>query len=106
MRERALIDCGRGDVRLEGALRAPVSSGLSRWVEAILDRGDRQIVLDLSQLVDIDAAGIGELVSLFNRANAAGGVLQITRPTGRVRRMLEISGVLQVLASGTRAYGA
>jgi len=50
-------------LQVEGGLRTPVGPELSRRISGLLARGERRILLDLAQLTDIDAAGIGELVS-------------------------------------------
>jgi anti-anti-sigma factor len=90
-------------LHVERTLRAPVDSELSRNVEGLLDRGKRWVLLDLSRLADIDAAGVGELVRAFNTTTAAGGVLRITHPTRRVRRLLQTAGVLELLSAGAAA---
>ena len=58
-------------VALEGTLRAPHTAELTRRIQALLDRGERRIVVSLSDLTDIDAAGVGELVRAYNLATAA-----------------------------------
>jgi anti-sigma B factor antagonist len=85
---------------VEGALRAPLSANLRRRVEALLGRGQRQVVLDLADVSDIDAAGIGELVRAFTTMKAAGGVLQIAHASRRVRKLLHVTGVLTLLNRG------
>ena len=84
-------------VPVEGALRAPAAAKLRRRVEALLGRGERQVVLDLADLSDIDAAGIGELVRAFNAMREAGGVLQITHASRHVGKVLQVTGVLGLL---------
>jgi anti-anti-sigma factor len=115
VRTRSATDCessdGRGQsaalesdtrpwiVQLEGKLRAPVNSELSERVEVALARGEQRILLNLSRLSDIDAAGIGELVRLFNMTKAVGGGLQIAHVTGHVERLLDITGLLTQLSA-------
>ena len=86
-------------VRLDGTLRAPLRPDLSRRVKTLLDRDERRIVVDLSRLVAIDAAGVGELARAFSATHAAGGVLRITRVSPRVRLILRIAGVLPFLTA-------
>jgi anti-anti-sigma factor len=85
-------------IQLEGTLRAPVRCWLSRNVQARLDRGERRIIVDLSRLSAIDAAGIGELVRALNVATAAGGALRVIQPQPRVRRLLQLAGLLGILS--------
>ena len=80
-----------------GQLRAPGTSALRRVVTALLLDGERHSLLDLAELTDIDAAGIGELVNVSNLTTAAGGTLQIVRPRTSVRRLLGEVGLLRVL---------
>jgi anti-anti-sigma factor len=84
-------------VQLDRQLRAPVKGVLRRAVAGLLRRGERRLVLDLARLDDIDAEGVGELVVAATAANAAGAELQIAHPNRRVRRLLEVAGVLGVL---------
>jgi anti-anti-sigma factor len=88
-------------VQLDRTLRVPVSSGLRRTVAALLSHGEQRLVLDLERLDALDAAGVGELLAAYRSANAAGGILRIIRPGRRVRRLLDVAGVLGVLR-GTR----
>jgi anti-anti-sigma factor len=85
---------------VSGTLRAPLESNLSRAVEAGIRRGERQVLLDLAELTDIDAAGVGELVRAFNAAQAAGGILRIVRANRYVRRLLQVAGLFTLLIGG------
>jgi anti-anti-sigma factor len=77
----------------------PVSRSLRHNVHALLRRGERGIVLDLSAVSRIDAAGIGELMRTFNMAAASEGALRIVNATRRVREMLERAGVFHLLSA-------
>ena len=87
-------------VDVQGTLQAPVGYELSDRVESLLRRGERRIVLNLAQLKDIDAAGLGELVHVFNVTNAAGASLQIDDAPRHVRRLLRVTGLERVLRGG------
>jgi anti-anti-sigma factor len=84
-------------LRVEGTLRAPVDIVLRSKVESLLDDGVRRVLLDLSGVANIDAAGVGELIQIFNAAAAAGGVLEIAQMSPRVSRVLNVAGVLGLL---------
>jgi anti-sigma B factor antagonist len=86
-------------LRIEGPLRAPMHTEVARRVQALLDRGERQLILDLARVSEVDAAGVGELVRAFNRTSAAGGVLQIAHASGRVRTLLDVTGLSKLLAA-------
>ena len=51
----------------------------------------RIAVLDLAQVTEIDAAGIGALVSVRNRAKARGVALKLMNLTPRVEDLLELT---------------
>lgn len=87
-------------LHLEGALRAPIDVVLRGRVEALLQQGVRRVLLDLSGVSDIDAAGVGELIHNVNVAAAAGGAIEIACASRRVRQVLEVAGVLKLLTAG------
>jgi anti-anti-sigma factor len=78
-------------------LRAPVSTELRHRVHALLRRGERRILLDLSRVSDLDAAGVGELVRAYNMTSAANGVLRVAHAFGRVRELLTRVGLFDLL---------
>jgi anti-anti-sigma factor len=83
-----------------GALRAPLNGEVERRVRALLDRGERAIILNLSRTSTVDAAGVGELVRAYNMAVAAGCALRVVGPSTRVRQILERVGLLDILRRG------
>ena len=85
-------------LEVEGKLQSPVSPELSQRVEAALARGQRSVLLNLLRLTDIDAAGIGELVRLFNVTKALGGALRTANARRHVKQLLEITGLLPLLS--------
>lgn len=84
---------------VEGALRAPLRPELRRHVEALLNSGERRILVNLARLTDIDAAGVGELARAYNTTSAMGGVLQVAHARGHVRRLLDVAGILRRLGA-------
>jgi anti-anti-sigma factor len=79
----------------------PVSRSLRHNVGALLRRGERLIVLDLSAVSRIDAAGVGELIRTFNKTAAMNGALRIVNATGWVREMLERAHLFKLLTAET-----
>lgn len=57
----------------------------------------QHVVLDLSGVGFCDSTGLGMIISLFRQANSAGGQLLLASPLPRIRYLLEISGVDQVV---------
>lgn len=99
VRERFLPGASVLDV--VGPLRSPVSLALRRRVGVLLRRGERSILVDLARVTDLDAAGLGELAHVYRMVNAAKGVLQVACTTGKVRRLLRLTGLLQVLTAAS-----
>ncbi len=90
-------------VDVEGALRVPVTHDVRHNVRGLLRRGEREIVLDLAGVSRIDAAGIGELVRVYNMTMAVNGFVRIVHASGWVRELLERVGVLDLFTADARA---
>ena len=90
---------GTVSVRAEGPLRAPVCQELRRRVEALLSRGHRSLVIDVTRVSDLDAAGVGELVHLYGRARAANATLRIVHAGKHVCRLLHKAGLVEILSA-------
>jgi anti-sigma B factor antagonist len=90
-------------LEVDGRLQVPVNSKLIQRVRTRLFRGERRILLDLSRVTAIDAAGVGELIRAFNATRAAGGELRVARANSRIFRLLEVAGVLRCLTAGPSA---
>jgi anti-anti-sigma factor len=88
-------------VHVNGALRTPVSHTLRHRVRSLLRRGERRIVVDLSAVSRIDAAGLGELIRTFNMTVAVSGALRVINVSDWVRKMLERVNLFDLL-SGER----
>lgn len=74
--------------------------------QAAMAQDEDHIVLDLSRVEVIDAAGLGVLVELANWARNRGGAIQLLNPSPRVREVLETTGlnsVLEIITHDRRA---
>jgi anti-anti-sigma factor len=89
-------------VRLEDWLWLPFNRRLRQIVRTLLRRGERNIVLDLTRVSKIDAAGIGELVRGYNMARASDGTLRIANANPWIREMLERVALFERLNSRQR----
>jgi anti-anti-sigma factor len=87
----------RSFLQVEGDLRVPLNGELRRKVQALIDRGQPTIVLNLARVSQLDAAGIGELVGVYKMALAENRALRIAHATGRVRRLLDRVGLFDLL---------
>ncbi len=78
------ITIGVGDVALREAVR-----------EA-LDRGARQMLIDLAGVTTIDSSGIGELVSAYTTVTHRGGKLKLFNMPPKVNDILQITQLITV----------
>lgn len=72
------------------------AAALSSVVGDILHSGSK-VVLDLSGVISIDSAGIGELVSLYSRAQSQNADLKVAGPSPFVRSLLDLTNMDSVL---------
>jgi len=78
---------------VDGPLRTPVGTALRHRVRWLIRRGERRIVLDLTLVPRIDAAGLGELVRLYNMARAVDGTLRVVNSSVWVRALIQRVGL-------------
>jgi anti-anti-sigma factor len=83
-------------------LRTPLTAELRHRIRSLLCRGERRIVLDLTHVSRIDAAGVGELVRAYNLTSAVDGALRIAHPAARVRDVLYRAGLLDLLMTDSK----
>jgi anti-anti-sigma factor len=81
----------------------PVMGELRHRVHSILRRGAKTIVLDLSGVSRIDAAGVGQLVRAYNVAVAAECALRLVHAPVRVREILERVGLFSLFSGGVES---
>jgi len=80
--------------RLVGGEGAPV---LMRRVHRLLERGVRQIAIDLSGTRMMDCSGLGLVLACRREASRHGAILKILRAPSAIRRMFEASRLLDLL---------
>jgi anti-sigma B factor antagonist len=84
-------------VTVAGELDLSNTAWLHDTLHDAIDIGAGEVVLDLAALTFMDSTGLAVLVGAYRRMRATGGTLTILRPTPGVARLLEISGLLQLL---------
>jgi anti-anti-sigma factor len=91
-------------VTCHGRLLAENSSELKELVEYLLPLGGR-IVIDLSDVSQIDSSGLGALVGLKISAAKQGLViLHFVNMTPRVLELMRMTHIADLLASGTSVF--
>ena len=86
---------------VDGPLRTPIDGALRHRVQRLVRAGERLILLDLSRVTRIDAAGIGELVRAYNLARAEAATLQVVNPTPWVEEIIQRVGLDEILIAET-----
>jgi anti-anti-sigma factor len=86
-------------LHIHGPLRVPVGAELDRSVQALLRRGSRQILLDLSGVSDVDAGGVGKVVEVYNLTAASHGALRIAEARAHVRELFDRAGLFELLSA-------
>jgi anti-sigma B factor antagonist len=72
------------------------SSALRDVIRDLTAKGNKKILLNLSEVSYIDSSGIGELVSGFTSVAGAGGTLKLLGLTKRVKDLLQITKLYTV----------
>ncbi|MFG1679164.1 STAS domain-containing protein [Nonomuraea sp. NPDC049269] len=85
-----LTPVGEIDLLTAGALRAAIEDTLNA-------PGPVNVLVDLARVTFLDCAGIGALVAGHNIAIRRGRGYTVVNPQRRVRRVLELAGVLEEL---------
>lgn len=97
----------RGDatvVLCRGVLTATNAGLLKSHVKAFLPAA-RHVVLDLTELKQMDSSGLGVVVGLYISAKNAGCVLELINLSARVRELFSLSNLLLLFEPCGR-YGA
>ena len=103
-----------GDVTvIEAAGRITLGEGASAFRDQIRElgtKGDKKILLNLSEVSYIDSSGIGEMVSGFTSITNHGGSLKLVGLNKRVKDLLQITKLYTVFevfddeAAGVRSF--
>lgn len=86
-------DTTRSTARLCGELDLATAGQLQTTLAALRRDGYLVVVLDLSRLDFLSAAGISVLVRADAEFRAAGGQIIVTKPTPSARRSLAVTGL-------------
>lgn len=84
-------------VSIAGDIDALTAVEASAFLNAQLDGGREQLVLDLGQVEFMSSAGIRLLLEILKKSREQGGDLRLAAVPGGVARTLEITGLTSVL---------
>ncbi len=77
-------------IAFTGALDVNTTPEVRSKLDAIVQARPRQVVVDLSGLVQIDSTGVGGLVSLFKRVREYGGKFLVENVRGQPLGIFEV----------------
>ena len=83
-------------VELAGEMDMYTTPKAREAVDALLEGKTYRLAIDLSRTVYLDSTALGMLKGTFDRCRTRGGGLRLVNPTVRIRRVLEITGLLTV----------
>jgi len=84
-------------VSVAGELDMATAPQLQDQVADLLGKGRSRIVFDLSSLSFCDSTGLSVFVRAKNSSDEAGGAVRLAAPQRGVLRILEVSGLVEVL---------
>ena len=85
-------------ITLAGELDPHTAPLLERAVAQLLADGSTDLVLDLSQLAFVDSSGLRVLIGAQRQLADQDGTLTLRAPSETVRRLLEITGLIDHIA--------
>ena len=104
-----------GDITvIDAAGRITLGEGASAFrdmIRALAAKGNKKILLNLSEVSYIDSSGIGEMVSGFTTVTNNGGQLKLVGLSKRVKDLLQITKLYTVFeafddeAEAVRSFG-
>lgn len=92
----------RGDVvvvSVGGELDMATAPQLQDQITEQLDQGHHRLVFDLAELTFCDSTGLSVFVRAKNSCDDAGGEVRVAAPQRGVLRILEVSGLVEVLST-------
>lgn len=82
-----------GTLLLEGELDASTAPLLPPAVEAVLEAGERHLVIDTAQLRFCDSTGLDALLAAQRAMVEAHATMQLTHVHGMLHRVLQVTGL-------------
>jgi anti-sigma B factor antagonist len=73
------------------------TESLDRDLKKAIDDGSRKLLLNLTELSQIDSTGVSIIVATYVSLRRLKGEVKLLHPTGRVQTVLAITHLLQVI---------
>ncbi len=86
-------------IKISGRLDSSNASKLEDLLTTVLDEGQKNLVIELSELDYLSSAGIRYLVGTLKECRKRGGDLRIASPSARVDEVLRMAGLKSLFAT-------
>jgi anti-sigma B factor antagonist len=86
-------------VRLDGEVDVASAPRLRERLLDLVAANRHHVAADLTDVTFLDSVGLGVLIGGLKRARSNGGDLVLVGPSGGVARVLELTGLLDVVKS-------
>jgi anti-anti-sigma factor len=93
-------------ISLAGSFDALTAPQAERTIAARLEKGQQQVVVDLSQVDFMSSSGVRVLLIALKQSREVGSKLRLAAAQPGVQRTLEISGLVRVLKTYPTVEGA
>lgn len=97
---------GHAVIAMRGDLDLATVDRVVRYVSEVMDRHNGPVRADLRGVAFCDACGLGALIRVTAYAGRAGRMLELTRPSRAVTRIMRITGAERLLLTPSQAAGA
>jgi anti-anti-sigma factor len=84
-------------ILLKGSLNARTADKVRKRIAAAIDKGIKQVIVDLEEVPFIDSAGLVALLTGAKRLDSQGGSLKLVAPQPQVRLLFELTMSEKVL---------
>ena len=81
-------------VSVAGEVDIQTSPLLERQLQSVLDQGHTSVLVDLGQVSFLDSTGLSALIGGLRHCQAQGGELRLLSPRPNVRKVLEVTGLI------------
>jgi anti-sigma B factor antagonist len=94
---------GHSNVRVTGDIDLATATELRQRLNSVIAAGDVDVDLDLSDVTFLDSTGLVVLLAARQQLHDKHHRLTVRNPSKRVLRVLELSGLLEVMMNGAAA---
>jgi anti-sigma B factor antagonist len=84
--------------KLRGSLDLATAPTVRAALAEATEKGNHDLIVDLSQLEFLDSTGLGVLIGAHRRAAERGGAFRLIVSDGPISRLLNITGLIGVFA--------